>query len=323
MKDPHESQPRLPEYRSDDRQDAWLAALNKTLAGIELPPPAPSTIDASTLPIIYIVGAPRSGTTLLSQLVSRYLEVGYIDNLIARFWLRPSVGIRLSEIVLGPNRRESIAMTSRHGSTSGASGPHEFGYFWRRWLNLDRVPTHHLNEQALAGLDVDGLRDQLQREILASFGRPTVFKNVICGFQAAWLSRVHPRSIFVHISREVEPTTASILQSRFDRYGSYEAWWSLKPSTFEDIQRLADPVSQVSKQIEDCRREFDRELARPGVTSIAVDYQEMCRRPNVVLRRICEAVGRLGVALAPLDPMPPSFEPSKGPVLPPGLRMPR
>lgn len=323
MKDPHESRPRLPEYQIDAGQDAWLASLNESLARLELPAPAPSTLDASTLPIIYIVGAPRSGTTLLSQLVSRYLDVGYIDNLIARFWLRPSVGIRLSQIVLGSNRRDSIAMTSRHGSTTGAAGPHEFGYFWRRWLNLDSATTHHLDEGALAELDADGLRDQLRREILATFGRPTVFKNVICGFQAEWLSRVHPRSIFVHISRDFEPTVASILQSRFDRYGSYDAWWSLKPSTFDDIRRLPDPVSQVAKQIEDCRREFDRELVRPGVMSMAVDYEDMCRHPGMVLQRICDAVRQQGATLVPPDPVPPPFEPSKGPVLPPGLRMSR
>lgn len=323
MKDPHESWPRLREYQIDERQDAWLASLNESLARLELPAAALSAVDASTLPIIYIVGAPRSGTTLLSQLVSRYLDVGYIDNLIARFWLRPSVGIRLSQIVLGSNRRDAIALTSRHGSTTGAAGPHEFGYFWRRWLNLDAAATHHLDERALALLDADGLRDQLRREILATFARPTVFKNVICGFQAEWLSRVHPRSIFVHVSRDLEPTVASVLRSRFDRYGTYDAWWSLKPSTFEDIRRLPDPVSQVSKQVEDCRREFDLVLARPGVTSIAVQYEDMCRYPGVVLQRICDAVGQQGVTLVPPDPAPPALEPSKGPALPPGLRMSR
>jgi hypothetical protein len=319
MRDPHEQHRRLPEFRGDDGDEQLFAALNHVLAAAELPPPSMPADAAEVLPVIYVIGAPRSGTTLLSQLLSRYLEVGYIDNLIARFWMRPSAGIRLSETVLGRDRRQRIAFTSRHGVTQDAAGPHEFGYFWRRWLNLDHALTHHLGADDLTRLDLAGLRRELRVEILASFGRPTVFKNVICGFQAEWLTRVHPRSLFVHVKRSVGPTARSILKSRMERYGSYDAWWSLKPSTFDDLQQISDPAAQVVGQITACRREFEHELSRSGVTALTVDYDEMCRNPGSVLRNVCELARQMGHAIEALEPDPPGFSPSPGPALPPDL----
>lgn len=319
-RDPHEPVERLSRFRSNVDDEAWLRTLNESLAGLVLPPAGPAGRQASTLPLIYVVGAPRSGTTLLSQVLSRCLAVGYIDNLSARFWRRPSVGIRLSRMLLGDNRRESITFESEHGTTRGLAGPHEFGYFWRHWLELDAQPTHHLSDVAIRGLDLPRLGRALDEEILASFGTPVVFKNVICGFHAAALTQAHPPSLFVHIVREREATCASILTSRLQRFGSYAAWWSLKPASYPEIAVLDDPCTQVVRQVTDCRTEIGAELERPGVRALTLHYESLCRDPRQVLREIQEALVSLGSRVAILDGVPEGFAPSPAPPLPAGLQ---
>ncbi len=319
MRDPHELGERLSRFRSHPDDEAWLLAFNEQIAALELPVADHPGADASRLPLIYVVGAPRSGTTLLSQVISRFLPVGYIGNLIARFWLRPSVGIRLSQLLLGVSAREGISFESEHGTTRGVAGPHEFGYFWRHWLRLDEQPTHHLSEPALDALDVQGLRHALEHEILESFGAPVVFKNVICGFQASMLTDVHPRSLFVHIVRDREATCASILKSRLERFGSYAAWWSLKPSAFAEIAAIDDPSTQVVRQVDECRTEICAELARPGVSALTIDYDALCLNPGRALQEVATALGRMGSHVTPLDGVPASFDPSKGSELPPDL----
>jgi hypothetical protein len=42
------------------------------------------------------VGVPRSGTTLLYQLIARFLRVGFITNRMARYWMTPIAGAMLS-----------------------------------------------------------------------------------------------------------------------------------------------------------------------------------------------------------------------------------
>ena len=312
MRDPHDIAERLAAFRHDPAAEEWLTALNQLLADAELPAP-PSAIDPAQLPLIYIVGAPRSGTTLLSQLLSRYLAVGYINNLIARFWLRPSVGIRLSDLVLGAHARERIELESRHGSTEGAAGPHEFGYFWRHWLQLDSQPTHHLSDAAAQRVDRAGLRHALRDEILDRFGLPVVFKNVICGFHAPLLSEVHPQSWFVHITRDRRDTAASILKSRHQRYGSYDAWWSLKPSTFSAIAGIADPCEQVVRQIDDCRAEIAESLRQAGVRSKVIRYEALCAD---VRGTLTDLAGSIEPPVQLLDGVPDRLPVSAGTTLP-------
>jgi hypothetical protein len=314
--DPHEIAARLPRHAKDPDHERFLAQFNDWIAGLPIDTAAAEGHDQ--LPLVYIVGAPRSGTTLASQLISKYLEVGYINNLIARFWRRPLAGIRLSDVCLGSDARREIVLQSSHGVSSGIVGPHEFGYFWRFWLGLDSAATHHLSAAESERVDVAGLGRVLRDELLGGFRRPTVFKNVICGFQAPLLSRVHPRSLFVHVTRDLTATAASILTARQARLGDVRSWWSLKPSTFDEIRRLEHPAEQVVRQVRDCRAEFSAAFAAPGVHHIELAYESMCRSPREELERLCAALRPLGADLQPAAEIEP-LSASAGPQLPPDL----
>lgn len=299
--DPHEPEQRLTQYRKNDAEESYFSCLNAVLANAVLPQSDQEMpVSASQLPLIYIVGAPRSGTTLLSQLVSRYLPVGYIDNLIARFWQKPSVGIRLSDAVLGKHKREFISFKSRHGVTTDPAGPHEFGYFWRKWLALDNTTSHKLSPAEIECIDIPGLRLALHQELITTFRTPVVFKNVICGFQAEVLTQAHPASLFIWIKRDPEEVVRSILKCRMERFDRYDAWWSLKPSTYPALVKITSPVAQVFQQIQDCHLDFERSLNRPGVTSMSVDYTDLLNDPHLVLDKICTAIKKLGFNITPL-----------------------
>lgn len=296
--DPHEPGTRRNSFAKDGVHEDFFSALNQALFRAELPT-LPVDDSVRAMPLIYIVGAPRSGTTLLSQLISRHLPVGYISNLVARFWLRPSVGIRLSAALFADDERRKISLRSTHGTTDGVSNPHEFGYFWRHWLKLDAAPTHHLSNKMLAAVDAVGLKNALENEILAAFHRPVLFKNVICGFHAEFLTHLHPASLFVYIARDAEAAVASILKVRQERFGSYKTWWSLMPSTYPFSPTPRDPVEEVVRQVFDCRHEMESELNKPGVSSLFVSYEALCRDPRGVLDQIVQQLQHLGYNVDP------------------------
>jgi LPS sulfotransferase NodH len=312
--DPHEPEQRTPRYAKDQSQEALLARLNALLAGWQWPGPEDEARGAE-LPIVYIVGVPRSGTTLVSQLVARGLEVGYVDQVVARFWLRPAVGVALSRSILGSRAAESIRLESDYGSGLGPAGPHEFGYFWRHWLPYDSALNHHLDAQALSRVDRAGLRRVLRAELLAAFGRPVAFKNVACGFQARFLTEIHPSSLFVHVTRRTEDTTRSILRARVERHGRLDAWWSLKPSSypFPDLGR--DPVRDVVRQVLDSREEFQAEMAAAGVQSLELAYEDVCARPDSALDEIAARIVGLGCPVTARSLGSVALRPSAGPRL--------
>lgn len=292
LNDPHEAGKRQEEFRKNELLEDYLLRLNTYLDGFD----AGDGASGGSFPLIYVVGLPRSGTTLLSQLISRYLPVGYINNLIARLWLNPVVGIRLSQAIFGLDVRQKIDLCSTHGVTADPWGPHEFGYFWRHWLRLDEAPTHKLQKDALEKIDHNGLRTSLD-SMAAAYGAPIVFKNIICGLQAEFLAQARPNSLFVLIERNPEAVAASLLRSRKERYGEASVWWSLKPSTYAEISCLKSPQAQIERQIADGAREFDAELARPGVQSIRFSYEELCADPVKCLRMVADATASLGYPL--------------------------
>jgi len=317
-KDPHEIGERTSAYAKNNNDEQFFSELNRQLETVALP--ERNTVNPADIPLIYLVGVPRSGTTLMSQLLSRCLPVSYINNLIARFWARPSIGIRLSRAVLGDDCGRYISLDSKYGTTSGAEGPHEFGYFWRRWLRLDETFNHHPPEEHLVGLDRTGLRHALENEIIVSSGRSVVFKNVICGFHASFLTELHKKSLFIYVKRDSYASTASILHARFQRYGSYSTWWSLKPATWPFKPDLSDPVAEVARQVIDCDLEFSAELGRRGVNSIDVSYSDICNKTTEVLEEICRRLGLMGYDIRLSDLAIPRLGESAGPELPPDLK---
>jgi len=305
LDDPHDSGQRIDRFQKSEIEERYLEHLNRFLAGFD----SGDLVVSREFPIIYVVGLPRSGTTLLSQLICRHLPVGYVNNLIARFWLNPIVGIRLSQMVLGKKAREKIVFESTHGVTNDPWGPHEFGYFWRHWLKLDESTTHKLSSEALEKIDHIGLTVRLE-EMIRAFNAPLMFKNIICGFQASFLSKIYPKSLFVFIERDRQSVAKSILQSRNERYGSPSVWWSLKPSTYDEICGLKEPKDQVARQVSDGARDFEKELASPGVQSIRLSYDEVCADPFGSLRQIINATKSLGYSM-PILGNPPNLTVSK------------
>jgi hypothetical protein len=316
--DPHEPAKRDKRFDKNERDEDFFFFLNQVLHQTKLPSDYQGD-GGSRIPIVYIVGAPRSGTTLLSQLVSRHLPVGYINNLIARFWLKPSAGIRISQSLLPGLAPKNISLHSVHGTTEGIINPHEFGYFWRYWLKIDHSPTHHLSPEMLSAIDRAGLKSALEDEILSTFGVPVMFKNVICGFHAKFLTRLHPASIFVYISRNPKIVAASILKTRMDRYGSYDTWWSLKPSGYP-FGIINDPVAEVVMQVNECRREMELELSDPAVHSIRITYEALCESPKCVLDDISLKLSEMGFSVDPDYSELANLEISPGPEdLPPDI----
>ncbi|MBR9817213.1 MAG: sulfotransferase [Rhodospirillales bacterium] len=285
----HDFDPRISDFRKDESFEKYLHSLNLHLAKFNLP----KGVDGSQFPLIYVVGLPRSGTTLLSQLLSRYFEVGYVNNLIARFWLNPVVGIKLSQEILGSNARKRIQFKSIHGVTREPWGPHEFGYFWRHWLQLDQSETHKLSQEVLEKVDQDRLRITLD-SMTSAFEAPVVFKNVICGFQADFLSKLRPNSVFVLIERDPKDVANSLFRCRIDRYGDPAVWWSLKPSNFNEIKSIRSPKEQIKLQISGCEKDFKDELSKESVSCIRVNYEDLCADPEKNLRKIADFVTTLG-----------------------------
>ncbi|MCP5200981.1 MAG: sulfotransferase [Gammaproteobacteria bacterium] len=279
---------RRPQYREPSAQRARLDEINELLVDVERELEAEWTVP--TAPLVFIIGAPRSGTTLASQILAHSGTYAWVNNFVARFWSAPLVGVKIARAMglYAEDFRSTFA--SAWGTTEGWLEPHEFGYFWNRFFDLGQ-DTHKLAAADLERVDGDALRRAIDC-IQAEYDAPLVLKNnTWCTLQAAYLAQLFPRAIFVACFRDLVWLAQSLLMARRERLEDPDAWWSVRPATYQALRRL--PVlEQVVGQARDIQQGLEAELAAiPAERVVRVDYASMCHDPAALCRRIAAAAG--------------------------------
>ena len=254
-----------------------------------------------TQPTLHVIGAPRSGTTLLHQALVSRLELGYVDNLVAAFWRAPTYGIELSR-ALGVGQRAS-SFESSYGRTRALGEPHEFGYFWNDHLRYpdlaEREPGHQ-----------DTIDWRYLRRILLNMGHaagaPFAFKPMLLVWHIDTMLREMPLSCYAWIRREPRQVALSLLKMREAVFGSVEYWASLKPREAVALGG-SDPVRQVAAQVLVLERTLERAAQRLGPDHLVeVAHDELCEQPDEVVSRVRALLASKGADVAerggPLEP---------------------
>ena len=251
------------------------------------------------VPILFIVGVPRSGTTLLYQLISAHLDVGYVSNAMARWWIAPVAGARFRSPLRDEPR--SLALASDLGRSEGPDGPHEFGWFWQ--FHLHHEDSDDLDAEALAARDFRDAKAELEG-LAGYFNRPLVLKALIhVPYKITWLKEQLPQARFIWIHRDPIFVAQSILEARSDRFGDPSRWLSVRP---RDVERWmsSSPCEQVAHQILDVTASMSRAFASLDPCDVIhVEYNQLVRQPDAELRRIaefCEAEIRSDTRLSSL-----------------------
>lgn len=295
-----------PEFRKDRREEEFLRSLNDALAPLESS--WHQQVDAGE-PALFVIGVPRSGTTLLTQVLCDSWDVGYPDHLVAAFWRAPVTGVLLSRKVLRERPRTSYE--SRFGRTDSVYEPHEFGYFWFERLGYEEPIEKSASERA--AIDWPGLVHTL-RNMIVAFGRPAVFKAFFLGWHTTDILQVMPEACFAWMRRAPFETAMSLLRLRRGLLGNENEWASLRPIGWERFRER--PVAeQIAAQVYLVERSIAREVEGARVAAEAegrespiaiLEYPDFCADPAAALVRIRSLPGLRGVS-ARAEP-PASFD---------------
>lgn len=270
------SEPKLARaFQKDPQDEDFLARFNGALVPFEQGNYQDLSED---YPCVYIVGTPRSGTTLASQLLSFHLDVGYISNLVAAFWQAPVTGLRLAKKLLPTNAETSYAST--FGRTQGLHEPHEFGYFWSQMLGYSDMQQR---EPAFEdSIDWDNMRRVLIN-MTHAVAKPLVFKPFLLGYHITRTVQVLPKSIFVRITRDPLDNALSILKMRRKYAHSLNEWVSLKPKEYAQLKDTS-PFEQIAGQVYFLNKMLDAQLqSLDEANYLNVPYERLCDDPRAVI----------------------------------------
>lgn len=193
---------------------------------------------------IFIIGSPRTGSSILYQALTNQADVLYFDNLACRFNRVLFIGFWLSNKIFGGKSHNCFQ--SNHGNTSayGNHAPGECGGFWYRWLPTHR---HFIDFGDLEGLDCV----QIKKEITAIsnyFDRPIVFKNLNAGQRMRLIQKIFPDAKFIFIRREPLYTAQSILKAKRSLGIQDNQFWSIMPPNVKELEGL-EWQHQIVQQI--------------------------------------------------------------------------
>lgn len=307
-------QGRTERFQRNADLEALLGELNELLghaAAADLERTAP--VD---WPVVLVIGAPRSGTTLALQWLAATGALAAPTNLLARFYQAPSIGARLQRLLTDPalgqgselgdlaGALRADAFESELGKTRGALAPHEFWYFWRRFL-----PTVDIEPMGARAADADwtGLRRELGLWAAVE-GRPLALKGMMLQYDLPALAECFPEALFVHLERDPVSNALSLLRARERFFGTRERWYSAKPPEFEALQQ-ASPAEQVAGQVHWTVEHVRAGLAALGpARSVTCRYEDFCADTGPFWRSLRERAAALGYSLPERHAAPASFE---------------
>jgi hypothetical protein len=285
-----------------------LWALNTVLDRIETAR-ADSGVEPVRHPPIFIIGPPRSGSTILYQLAVQRFDVGYLANRHCRFCGAPSLVERRTR-TSPPGE-----LSSRYGRTTGPDAPSECPEYWYRFFR--RSPQYVPREE---------MPERQSRRFRASVrafgdaaGRPVLFKNLICALRLGPIAEALPEAVFVRIRRDLLATATSLLAGRKALYGDYGHWWSSEPPEIDRLRTLP-PHEQVVEQVLSIEALIDSALDDIGPHRFnELTYETLCEDAAGELGQIAALAERNGFNLAPRMEVPSSLERSSPDPIDPSL----
>jgi LPS sulfotransferase NodH len=284
-------------YSKPKEDELFLKQLNETLAIKERDLYKQCEINH---PFIFIFGLPRSGTTLMSQAIAHCMDVGFINNFMARFYIAPVHGIRLSRLIFG--EEHSSSFQSDYARTSEITDIHEFGYFWRYWLKKESFSGVTQAQKIETDIDWQGLRHTLAN-IQNEFKKPMVFKNIFGSYHIHKLNETLGKTIYIYIKRDLLDSAISILEARKKYNTDLNTWWSYMPVEYESIKHLGY-MGQIAGQVYFLKRYYDK-ISKNLKNVITVNYESLTQSPIDVLKRISNLSETLFERSIPIEQMPP------------------
>lgn len=236
---------------------------------------------------IFILGAPRTGSTLLYQLMADRFELPYIANLTNdRFAATPIVGLAIQKAV-----PVEIAFESSYGKTAGPFQPSEGSGVMMNWFGGGH-PSEIRSTSILEGREAH-LRATLAA-VDALYGAPLLVKNAWNCFRIRWLAGALPAARFIWIRRDIRAAAISDLEARYRTKGDPGSWNSATPANVDELRKLPPALQVVENQIAFNRAIAGALAAQAPERSLEVWYEDLVREPDAVLARISMLIGRSG-----------------------------
>ncbi len=236
-----------------------------------------------SMPVLFILGLPRSGTTLVYQYIVHRLHVAYFTNGVGKYPQSPCFISYVQNALYGDYKSD---FQSNYGKVTGHVAPREAGSFWGRFFGYDE----YIYFDQMNALDVKNLRNMIGCMQYIFGNVPFVNKNIKHMLRIDALQNIFPNAYFLVVRRNTCHVALSMLRGRYANDRSPEEWWSVKPEDYEDL--IKHPVEeQVAGQLKSLQKRMNHDLAKLSSRVLYIDYEDFCRCPEMLISMLLRTLG--------------------------------
>lgn len=296
----HESD-KSAEFRKNQKLNELLSELTELLYPVQKK--IEGNVAELKYPPLFVVGAPRSGTTLFTQWIASLGTHAYGSNFLTRFAYAPHIGALIQKMIFDDEYdfhgdfydiSSNVNLESNLGKSKGALAVNEFQHFFRNYM--DNFDPEYLEKEDLKKVDFEGMLAGLA-SIEAVFNKPFCTKAFMLQYNIEHVWKVSKKIIFVHIERNPVFNMQSILLARRKYYGKSQIWLGPKPKEFSFLEK-EDVYTQIAGQVYYTNKSINNALARIDENNrIHVPYEEFVNNPQKYFDQIVNKYQNLGCQL--------------------------
>lgn len=273
-----------------------LKLINKRLAKVDL-----EFIQELDSPkhVTLIIAPPRGGSTLLQQVLISALDVGYISNLMAKFWEAPVIGATVHKDLFPKNFMSSFS--SKYGNTEGVFEPHEWGWFWQKELEL----VNGFMEKAIDGILLNKKLAAMENIL----GSPFIIDSPYIVSNLNKFKEVVDNVFVINLERDPYFLCNSIINARLNRYNDVGKFYGHKPKGFSKLEEIADPIEQCVAQIYMTLNEIDNDLKLFNEKKIFnITYEDLRSKPELIVKQYIKFLNKSNIEVKVKEVQLPKFE---------------
>ena len=260
-------------------------------------------------PVIFVMGPPRSGTTLMLQWLAATGEVAYPSNMLSRFYGAPIMGAKIQKLLTDERfnfRNEILDFNSKqnfqseNGKTKGALAPNEFWYFWRRFIQYEGEIEHIENEVLFQKESMQLMKRELIG-IADEFEKPFVLKGIMCNYNIDFLNQMYEKAIFIYTKRSPYTNVQSLLKARERQFNDIHTWYSFKIPEYPKLIQIKNPIKQVAGQVYHMNKAVEEGLSRvEDGRKMIVEYEDFCENPQKYYKELARLTALQGYEMNPV-----------------------
>lgn len=256
----------------------------------------------------FIIAPPRSGSTLLYQLITYALATSYFTYLTGRLKIvdspaLPVLSAKLSTALkLHHHHQETFENTYGAGQGWGGPAAHEV---FNAWFPDEYTPAGNLSIEK---------QTEIYQAVAATeqiFKHPFVDKEQKHANRIAALLEIFPDALFIQCHRDPLDIAQSIFLARTQDFNP-EDWFSAKPKNYANLKKKSI-IEQVCAQVYFLEQDIaaDRGKAHPE-QFYDVSYHHLCQNPADELQKIASFMTRHGAPTEIVQDIPSIFPFSSG-----------